>query len=431
MNKKLMALAVAGAFAAPGAALAQASNVQIFGTAYMEYGYVNQGSNTKGSLQNIDIMQSPGSEIGVKGEEALGGGMSAWFQCASTADLRGAAPNTTSTGFGGTTGVFCGRNSAIGVKGSFGNAFVGNWDTPMKSQAGLSRILSDTGLWGTAGLLFGNSSSYGDNSPSSSGTSTNALSFSRRQGNSINYQSPVFSGFQMGAQVSTPQNSISATSNASGAKARLWSLGATYTNGPLVLHGAYENHSNFQVGAGTYASQTALTSPSQGYAGTDNAFTLGAAYQFGPIKAGVLYVQRKYDTGNNIATCGTIATNAGVNNSDTKITSWNLAGQWDISGPHALRGGYTRAGDTKGSCGAGATTPTGFGNITLNGGAGQTGANLWQVQYVYNASKRTEMTAGYVRMNNDTNANYALGGAATPSAGTSQNAFAVSIKNTF
>ena len=43
MNKKLMALAVAGAFAAPAAALAQASNVQIFGTVYVEYAYAKQG----------------------------------------------------------------------------------------------------------------------------------------------------------------------------------------------------------------------------------------------------------------------------------------------------------------------------------------------------------------------------------------------------
>ena len=43
MNKKLMTLAVAGAFAAPAVAFAQASNVQIFGTIYMEYAYAKQG----------------------------------------------------------------------------------------------------------------------------------------------------------------------------------------------------------------------------------------------------------------------------------------------------------------------------------------------------------------------------------------------------
>ena len=92
MNKKLMTLAVAGAFAAPAAAFAQASKVQIFGTIYMEYAYTRskaagrrlQLSSTNppeqhcgygGDQVNVDILQTPGSsEIGIKGEEALGGG---------------------------------------------------------------------------------------------------------------------------------------------------------------------------------------------------------------------------------------------------------------------------------------------------------------------------------------------------------------------
>ena len=94
MNKKVMTLAVAGAFAAPAAAFAQASNVQIFGTVYLEYAYAKQGAiATGGDLVNVDIMQTPGSEIGIKGEEALGGGTSAWFQCVSTADIRGSSQN--------------------------------------------------------------------------------------------------------------------------------------------------------------------------------------------------------------------------------------------------------------------------------------------------------------------------------------------------
>jgi len=422
MNKKLMAVAVAGAFAAPSAAFAQASNVQIFGTAYMEYAYASQGTGSKGTLQNIDIMQSPGSEIGFRGEEALGGGMSAWFQCASTADIRGAnATAVANDKFAGTSGIFCGRNSAIGLKGSLGNLYAGNWDTPMKKLAGASRIVADTGIWGTAGLLFGNSSTYGDNGPSTSATSTAALSFSRRQGQSIFYDSPEFSGFQVSAVMSTPINAISATANQTGAKARLWGAGISYVNGPLALTAAYELHQNFQVGAGTYATATTLTTAANAYTGNDTAFTLGAAYQFGPVKTGLLYTNRKYDTGNNVAVCGAAV------NTDLRIQSLNIAGEWAISGPHALRAGHTRAGDTKGTC----VSATTIGNMVANGGAGSTGAFLSQVQYIYNASKRTELTAGYVVLSNDTNAVYSLGGAATPRAGDRQNAFAVSIKNTF
>ena len=41
MQKKLLAVAVAGALGAPAFALAQTSTVQIYGTMYVEYGYVD------------------------------------------------------------------------------------------------------------------------------------------------------------------------------------------------------------------------------------------------------------------------------------------------------------------------------------------------------------------------------------------------------
>ena len=43
MQKKLMAVAVAGVLGAPAVALAQTSTVQVFGTMYVEYSYADQG----------------------------------------------------------------------------------------------------------------------------------------------------------------------------------------------------------------------------------------------------------------------------------------------------------------------------------------------------------------------------------------------------
>ncbi len=386
MNKKLMTLAVAGAFAAPAAALAQASNVQIFGTMYMEYAYAKQGLGVSGDLVNVDIMQSPGSEVGFKGEEALGGGMTAWFQCASTADIRG------SQGAGAGAGIFCGRNSAIGVKGRFGNAYVGNWDMPMKRTAGAARITSDTGIWGVGPMLFGNSSSF------TAGASPHA--FSRRQNSSLFYDTPVFSGFQGFFGVSSTTSAIAQTNLGSGTKSRMWGAAGTYTNGPLYLNLGYERHKNFSAAGGLYD-------------GEDTGWQAGVAYQFGPVKAGLLYTDRRFDMSAGGAT-------------DMKVTAWNLAGQWAIAGPHSLRGGYTRANSTRGNSAAGLV-----GNLVANAGAGQTGGDIWQIQYVYNASKRTEFTVGYVKLDNDSNARYALGGLTAPAAGQNQNAFAVSMKNTF
>jgi len=415
MNKKLMTLAVAGAFAAPAAALAQASNVQVFGTMYMEYAYAKQGPispnipASTGDLINVDILQSPGSEIGFKGEESLGGGMTAWFQCSSTADIRG----------GGSTAGFCSRNSAIGIKGAYGNAFVGNWDMPMKRTAGAARMLSDTGIWGVGRMLFGDSSTFGNAGSTAAGTfnaagvftagtpgaQASGIAFSRRQNNSIFYDTPNFSGFQGYAGISTTTQSVAATTNASASKPRMWGAAGTYTNGPLFLTLGYENHTNYAAAGGSYSS-------------TDTGWQAGATYQFGPVKGGLLFSSRKYD----------MSANGGT---DMKVNAWNIAGQWDIQGPHALRGGYTRAQNTTGTSVAGITGGSAGGGLVANGGAGSTGGNIWQIQYVYNASKRTEFTVGYSALQNDQFARYSLGGLTSPAAGQNQSAIAVSIKNTF
>ena len=431
MNKKVMALAVAGAFVMPAAAFAQASNVQIFGTMYMEYSYSHQGSKVPaavggasgGDLVNIDLLQSAGSEIGVKGQEALGGGNSVWFQCSTTADIRGAG---TGSGIQG----LCGRNSAIGLTGSWGNAFVGNWDSPMKATIGAARIVSDTAIWGAGPMLFGNSSSFND--------ATSAFAWSRRQNNSIHYASPVFSGFQVMGMASTPSASVGLTTLASGGKARLYSMAAKYTNGPLMLTAGYEQHTNFSPTSVASLAQTggALSGGSgaggianTSYTGSDSAFQLGGTYQIGPVKVGLVYTNQTYDTGiqgpAGVASVGT----------DAKVSAFNLAGQWNIVGPHSLRGGYTKANNTRGNfCQTGQFTAGQqciVGNRVYNGGGGGTGGTIVQVQYVYAASKRTEMTAGYVRLQNDANARYSLGGLTAPQAGQNQDAVAMSIKTTF
>jgi len=144
MHKKAVAIAVAGALGAPAVALAQSSTVQVFGTMYIEYSFVDQGNNPAGlERSNADFIQTPGSEIGFKGEEKLGGGLSAWFQCTTTADPRGISQNG-----------WCSRNSALGIKGAFGNVFFGNWDIPSKRTSGPLNVgANDTGIWGTAFLL--------------------------------------------------------------------------------------------------------------------------------------------------------------------------------------------------------------------------------------------------------------------------------------
>lgn len=382
MQKKLIAVAVAGALGAPALALAQASTVQIYGKMTAEYGYVDQGTGRP----NTDMLQTPGgSNVGVKGEEKLGGGLSAWFQCESSADVRGVNQDG-----------FCGRNSAIGFKGGFGNVHIGRWDTPFK-RATVGMIgAGDTGLLGAAFLMAGNSTG----TIASGGASLNRSMWKRREASQIYYESPNFNGFNVLAAYSAA-NATAALNATTGAKPRVQSLAALYKNGPLEVAGGYERHSDFG---------------SAGGGNTDRGWTLGGTYTFGGnVKVGAQYIDTKYEI-----TSGT----------DLTKKNWMVGVDWHISGPHNLEASYVKAGDSKGTAVTGVAG--GGGAFALAAPASGTGAKLYQITYRHDFSKRTQVKMGYVKLNNDNAASYGLGGLATPTAaGTSQSAWVMYAQHTF
>lgn len=379
MNKKLLSVAVAGVFAAPAFAFAQSSTVQLYGAITAEYGYVDQGDNKN----KTDMLQTPGgSAIGFKGEEKLGGGLSAWFQCESSADVRG----ENGTGL-------CTRNSALGFKGGFGNVYVGKWDTPFKQAYNAGRKGGeDTGLLGTAFLMAG----------SSTGTSTSGLApgnrhiWKRRQQNSINYTSPNFSGFSVGLAYSTGNSETAATTATLSSKPRVMSMAANYKSGPLAASVGYEMHKQF---AATATEEL-----------DDKAWVIAASYKIGQVAIGAAYNEQEYEQG------------AG---NELKKKAWMIGADWNLAGPHSVGANYTKAEDTEG---------TGPAPVAINGTvvpynlAGGTGADLFQIYYGHALSKRTNAKLAYVRLSNDANASYTLGGVKVGAAGQDQNAFVLLVK---
>ena len=388
MQRKLLSMAVAGALGIPTVALAQSSTVQIYGTVYVEYSFgVEQGRSTAAGnpdLSTADFIQTPGSAIGFKGEEKLGGGLSAWFQCESTADPRGQSQDG-----------WCTRNSALGLKGGFGNVFIGNWDTPFKRTISPTAVGgNDTGIWGTAFLLTGGSTTV-------TVGGTRGV-FKRRQNNSVNYDSPNFGGFQVMASFTSSQPSTGTLDAASNNKPRVMSVGGQYSAGPLYVSAAYERHTEYN-GAGRD--------------GDDNGWHVGAAYTWGPVRFGGQYTRQKFETGTSAVP------------TDSRVAAWHLGVDWSIVGPHGLRAAYTQANDVKGTAGAAAIAGSG---ATRPSPGSDTGAKLWQIRYVYTFSKRTEFNFGYVRLNNDSAAAYTLGGLGSAHvAGDNQHAWAVALRHRF
>ena len=380
MKKKLIVVAVAGALGAPALVMAQSSTVQIYGRITAEYAYVDRGQGT----EKGDLLQTPGgSSIGFKGEEKLGGGLSAWFQCESSADV-------TEGGDG-----LCTRNSAIGFKGGFGNVYIGRWDTPFKKaiSIGDGTGSEDTGVQGSSRILAGNSTGQ-------VGVGNRAI-WKRRQGNTINYDTPNFGGFSAEVSYSTLEASGTNTTIPATPEPRVWSIAGLYSAGPLGLGIGYEKHDDFG-GTGL----------------DDKAWVIAARYKFGPATIGGTFNKQDYD---------------GPAGASADRKAWSVGIEWNLGGPHNLEAMYGEADDMKGTAGF---TPSSL--LPAVDPAGGTGAKNYQIAYRHVLSKRTEARIAYSVMDNDSRTNvYALNGLSsspTPPSGTlgeKQSAISLLLKHRF
>lgn len=377
MQKKLISVAVAGALFAPALALGQSSTVQIYGRLTYEFGFAEQVGRP-----DSDFASSPGgSAIGFKGEEKLGGNLSAWFQCETSADT-----------LGNDQIGLCSRNSAVGFKGGFGNFYMGRWDTPMKRALNQGTVgAEETGLLGMSFLPFGGSG--GANASQSGAETALRHRWKRREAGNISYDSPNFGGFQVLAAV-TPANAAGAVNGTPNQEPRVLSIAGTYTAGPLAIGLGYERHSDF----GAYSTVAPTVDLD------DHAWGIAASYTFGGrIKVGATYLDADYETG--------------VGMSMGKKT-WTIGVDWAIAGPHSVHAQYAYARDTDGystislpAANGGVTAPctglTATGACIPNSG---TGGDAFSIAYQYAFSKRTTVRVGYVKVNNDgATATYRLG----------------------
>ena len=420
-NKSRIALAIAAALgtAAMGAS-AQTSTVQIGGALNMFYqnsngGNANAAGVNKGGPKHDNLSLSE-PELWVHGEEKLSADNTAWFRCTSSLDLMGVCA------LNANSGQWCGRNSGMGMKGSWGNAFVGMWDTPNKILAGEIR-----GWWGGTGSLTGGFANMLYNG--SGNTNNTGSSFYERRARSINYHSPSFSGFSVNASTSASNEQTSQSVAAQQTlNPRTWGLSGQYNNGPLYLGIGYEGHKDFNpagVGlasvSGVNTAGTAFTTPvastvgngaALGYnGGTDTNWSFGARYTFDfGTKLSALYSRSKYDV---------------TNTTELKKNGYAIFVDHQLSGPHSIKAQYYKVGDTKGSAVGGATTVGSYSVATT-----ETGAKGWALAYMYAFSKRTEMGFVYGRISNDLNSTFSRG-ITTPNAGESQSNYGLNVRHKF
>ena len=239
MNKKLIALAIAGAFAAPVAMAQTANPVTLYGRVHLTF----ENVEVKGQAPKRTRVQDQASLLGVRGTEDLGGGLKVFFQL-ETAFAPDQAP--------GTNGGFAGRNSGVGLQGGWGSLLMGRWDTPFKVATGAIDPFGDVTI---AGITMANNDQ---------GT------FDRRDNNVIQYWSPNWGGFAFRAQYQANEGKTSS------ANPYDHSYSLTFTRGPVYVFATYEEHK--QQGTG---------------GGDDEGLAIGGSWAFGPVKIGGTWQEYK------------------------------------------------------------------------------------------------------------------------------------------
>ncbi|MBW7656140.1 porin [Hydrogenophilus thermoluteolus] len=255
MQKKLIALAVAGLVAAP--AMAQ-SNVTIYGVADAYFGF---GSDNNNDISAIDSGGLAGSRIGFKGSEDLGNGLKAVFTLEQgyAIDTGKASPSVGDSVFS--------RQAWVGLQGSFGTVSLGRQYAPGYFVADYDALLSSK------------------ISPQSTLSDLNRMTITpnslARWDNSVKYTGS-FDAVNVQAIYSMGTNEALASGVSDDDK---YGLSAAYANGPVNVGVIYHN---------------------VGYASKDQSeWLIGASYDFGMAK-----VAGSYQAASNIR---------GTANADSKL----------------------------------------------------------------------------------------------------------------
>jgi predicted porin len=351
MNKKLLAVAVAGALAAPGAAMAQVTISGIFkvGVSNISMG----GTVTPGRANDSQLrVDDNSSRILFNVTEDLGGGLAAVAQLdiRFAPDQAGTAPANNPIGSG---------NTYVGLRSnSWGTVSLGRWDLHYGKQP--------DDLASKAGALMASSVSLMDYQ--SAGTV--AVANATRTANVIKWDSPNWGGLQLTAAYSTSPLAASSEGD----------MGvAPSGDGAGMNFAAAYTAANWQIGASLWEAEAEAVNTAVATTATNfvnprleqSSQSVWGYIRFGGFKIGA---------GANMAEL----TNAGVTVSDRMSVTVPVS---FVTGPHNFYATFTQADDDDAT-------------------VAEDGAQMISVAYVYDLSKRTSVGITYSQIDNDSAARY-------------------------
>jgi predicted porin len=395
MKYRKIVFTLAGAMALPFLASAQASQVQIYGTFNPMVDNIKTSGATApglspatggatlvtaatytgdlGNLPSRNRMTSGTSNIGFKGSYKVSDDLKVIWQIESAVSPDGDPPN-----------AWTSRNSCLGLEGSWGTVFYGNWDTPYKYP-----ILFVGALRGLNPFDNALTANPGFNVP---GTTTQNgrvntaadAAFNRRQGNSVQYWTPNLNGFSGRVAYSVNEGKTTATTTVPSTSPTLWSALLSYKAGAFNISYGHEQHNDYfglaQLGGSAGATATNASSKDMG-----NELVASYAFSTG-TKISAIAEKLSYDTDDTVV--------GRVNHYERTAFYLLVQQRWAA---HQLFGSYGKAKE-------GSVTVVGGGPATANG----LGGAQWSAGYSYGLSKTADLYAAVYGMNNDRSATYAL-----------------------
>ena len=304
MQKKIIVLAIAAALTAPAMAFAEAT---VYGQFNLAIDMANDGKVPSSSSANQ--MNSYGSRVGVKGGDALNGGIALDFQ------LEGGVPANS----GGGAFAFD-RESNLGLTiGEMGTVRLGLQASPYKAMSRRLDLFGDTIADTRNTNIVGTDPAAGPNN----GARVLGGGHDDSAKNAISYKSPSMGGFTVVAATMFGAETLpQPVAPANTTKGSALGLAAMYDQGPIFAMLAIDNK---KFGAG-------LTGALGGTLdATDNAFKVGGSYTMDAFAVNAVF--------ENIKTTSPTV--------EKKNTNLYLGGKFSISSTDAVKLAYTKLGETK------------------------------------------------------------------------------------
>jgi predicted porin len=383
MKKSLIAVAVAGMFAAP-AAMAE---VTLSGAINLGIEVAKSSGGAGGTSLTRTLLNSNYSHVDLESVDDIGNGNKVIFHYQLYANPQNAQGLNDAN-----------RNSFLGIAGSWGAFKMGTnenvYERMMYTADPLDGALGPGGNLMILGTPGANTAFDAGQDGCAAGLGTGCIGFYRRTSQTIWYESPDFAGFTFEIDYT-----LSAFKNVAGVDPKVLSVGGKWqpANAPFYIDAAYEKHDDM-FGANGIAGGTA-----GGTGASDTGIQLGVGWQFGDLGLHGRVERLKYET----------------DGSTNGISSYERDAYW-LGVKFALPSGYVGAelGIAKEGENSSATVV-------------DSGAMMFGVGYFHNLSKQSQLQFIYGRTDNDDAATYTQAGAPLGTAGSTHQVFHVGIKHTY